>query len=75
MTKFATNWNEAGDRVRDIANGLPIYWGTGNPIKEPHVVAFTKDSWSGDGQGYNVHVYPKGDGYMAPVVCHSVVIR
>lgn len=75
MKKYAATWNEAGDRVRDIADGLPIYWGTGNPIREPHVVAFTKDAWSGEGMGYNVNVYPQGAAYRAPVVCHSVVIR
>lgn len=65
-------WKEAEAQVRKIANGLPIYWGCGDPIDEPHVIATTKDAWSGEGQGYNVLVYPNGDGYGRPYKYHSV---
>lgn len=65
-------WKDAEARVREIAGDLPIYWGTGNPIDRPHVVAWSKDAWSGEGMGFNVHVYPQGSGYRRPVECHSV---
>ncbi len=69
-----SNWREAGDAVAEIANGLPIYYGSGNPIEHPHVCAITLDAWSGAGFGYSVHVHPHGDGYLQPVTVHTVYI-
>lgn len=69
------NWPAAADGVRKIAKeagGLPVYWGTGNTIYEPHVVAFTADSWSGEPPGYHVHVYKQGGGYLKPLEGHFV---
>ena len=58
------SWLTAEKKVEEIAkqNGdLPIYWGIGYPVRHPHVLAYEKDCWSGEGQGYNVVVYPDGD--------------
>ena len=66
------SWKTAADKVREIAGQLPIYWGTGDTIYKPHVVAWSKDAWSGEGMGYNVNVYPDGGGYMKPCQYHSV---
>lgn len=65
-------WKIAEDKVREIAKGLPIFWGTGNPIYKPCVVAWSKDAWSGEGMGFNVLVYPEGEGYLKPYSYHSV---
>ena len=72
MKDMGTAWKEAEAKVREIAGKLKIYWGTGNTIYEPHVVAWTKDAWSGEGMGFNVNVYPEGGGYMKPCRYHSV---
>jgi len=55
------SWKNAENKVKEIAKNLPIYWGTGSPIEEPHVVAYKKDALSGEGQGFNVVVYPEGN--------------
>ena len=75
MKDIGTAWKEAEDKVRKIAGNLKIYWGTGNTIYEPHVVAWTKDAWSGEGMGFNVNVYPEGGGYMKPFQHHSVPLE
>lgn len=67
-------WQKATAKVREIAGNLPIYWGHGNTVYHPHVVAATKDAWSGEGMGYNVFVYPNGGGYGKPMQYHSVPI-
>lgn len=68
------DWRAAEAKVRAIAGDLPIYWGPGGPIYKPHVVASTMDAWSGEGMGYNVFVYPEGDGYMKPMQFHTVKV-
>ena len=66
------NWEILTEKVKELADGLPIYWGSGNPIDHPHVTASSKDSWSGEGMGYNVFIRREGAGYMKPCEYHSV---
>ena len=75
MTAERAAWNVASRKVREFAaryGVTDIYWGTGYPIYKPHAVASTLDAWSGQGMGYFVRVYPKGDGYQAQ--CHATTI-
>jgi hypothetical protein len=58
-------------QIAAIANGLPIYYGVGNPIAEPHVVVRAKDALN-EGIGYYVTVKPEGDGYMKPCHVHEL---
>lgn len=69
------NWKNAESKIKTIAKGLPIFWGTGNAIDYPHVVASTLDYLSGEGMGYFVRVYPDGDRYKAKCECHIVNIK
>lgn len=71
----ARNWREASEIVHQIAGELPIFWGTGNPVYKPHVVATTMDAWSGEGFGYTVMVRPEGDGYMRKFTLHRICIH
>ena len=75
MLQTVKTWTDAERAVREIAGNLPIYWGSGNTIDRPHVVAMSKDAWSGEGMGYNVMVYPLGGGYMQPCAYHSVNVE
>lgn len=75
MTRTATDWKDAFAQVAALTNGLPVYYGSGAPVEEPHAVVTTKDALSGEGIGYNVRVYPEGDRPGAPSHFHSIVIR
>ena len=66
------NWREAEAEVKRIAGDLPVYWGTGYPIRHPHVIATKKDALSREGYGYNIYIFPQGDYYLAPVTVKSV---
>jgi hypothetical protein len=48
-------------RIADSYKIKDIYYGSGYPIETPHIVAIWKDSWSGEGYGYNLWVYPEGN--------------
>ena len=56
-------WREAELEVERLADGLPIYWGSGYAIERPHVLAVALDALSGAGMGYNVTVFPEGERY------------
>jgi hypothetical protein len=59
-------------RIADSYGIKDIYYGSGYPILTPHIVAIWKDSWSGEGYGYNLWVYPEGAGSGKPRKYFSV---
>ena len=65
-TYFVDDWAAAQQKVEEIAGVLPLFYGTGNPIRTGHATASTLDAWSGEGMGYFVTLYPEGDRYDAP---------
>lgn len=65
---------EAHATVSALAHGLPVFYGTGNPIEEPHVQVRPKDGLSGEGIGYWVTIKPEGDGYLRPCTMHEIVL-
>lgn len=65
-THFVDGWAAAQQKAEEMAGDLPLYYGTGNPIRTPHATASTLDAWSGEGMGYFVTLYPEGDRYDAP---------
>jgi hypothetical protein len=69
------NWRQADEKARELANGLPVFCGTGSPIDRPHVVKTTLDALSGEGTGYHVWIYPEGDGCGSPVEHHTIAIH
>ena len=74
----ASSWKEASAKVKEIADSCGIKqvsWGCGNPIYTPVFIASTLDAWSGEGVGYFMRWYPKGEGYMAPCVMGYVNIQ
>lgn len=75
MAEFTANtWRDARKVVHDIANGLPIYYGTGSPIDRPHVTVSAKDGLNGP-QGYDVWLYPEGNDWDKPYNYHSIVLE
>jgi len=66
---------ELTQKIQSIADSYgikDIYYGAGYPIEKPHIVAIWKDSWSGEGYGYNLWVYPEGAGSGKPKKYFSV---
>ncbi len=54
------NWEQANAKLTELANGLPIFLGSGSPIDRPHVIASYLDALSGEGMGYSVWIFPQG---------------
>ena len=56
------------DRIPDTivsalakAYGLSVVWGSGYPVKRPHVLAIPLDYWTTGRRGYSVWVFPSGE--------------
>jgi short-subunit dehydrogenase len=69
-------WKKCDAKVKEIASQFGIdciLYGSGYPVSKPNIVVTYKDALSGEGSGYNVYVYPEGDGYGKPYKYFSVV--
>lgn len=61
---YVTTWSEAREVISRLNPGLPVTFGTGNPIQSPHIQAVLLDADAGEGSGYRVSIRPAGDGYQ-----------
>ena len=69
-------WKTCDAKVEEIANQFGIdcvLYGSGYPVSKPNIVVSYKDALSGEGSGYNVYVYPDGEGCGKPCKYFSVV--
>ena len=64
-------WNQINEIAKQY-NIENVYLGSGDPIDHPCIIVMSKDFWTGGTFGYNVYIYPEGEGYMKPYKCISV---
>lgn len=70
----ARTWAEARKILQGLRPGMPISFGTGNPISYPYVQAAQLDADAGEGIGYRVTIRRRGDGYMNPAEHYLIYV-
>ena len=53
------------EKIKTQYNIDNVYYGSGYPVQKPCIIVICKDAYQ-DELGYNVYVYPEGQGYGKP---------
>jgi hypothetical protein len=64
-TEFFQKCDIELEKIKTQYNIDNVYYGSGYPVQKPCIIVNYKDAFQGE-MGYNVLVYPQGEGYGKP---------